>query len=56
METYRYKNAIINIHGEVDQEKLKEATIKFMKKSELCRKNKIKEKNRNGNKNSSGTV
>lgn len=53
MKTYRYKNAIINIYGEVDREKLEEATIKFMKKAYKCKKNKMKEKIQNGNENTS---
>lgn len=56
MEKYRYKNAIINVRGEVDREKLEKATIRFMKKAELCRKNKLKEKNQNGNNDSSRAV
>lgn len=53
MKTYKHKNAIINIHGEVNREKLEEATIKFMKKVYKCKKNKMKEKIQNGNKNTS---
>lgn len=33
MKTYKYKNATVHVCGEVDKEKLKNATIKFLKKS-----------------------
>lgn len=33
METYKYKNATIHVRGEVNREKLKNATIQFLKKS-----------------------
>lgn len=33
MKTFKYKNATINIRGEVDKERLKNATIQFLKKS-----------------------
>lgn len=33
MKTYRYKNAVVNVRGEVDKERLKEATIKFLTKA-----------------------
>lgn len=56
MEKYRYKNAIIYIRGEVNREKLEEATIIFLKKVDKCRKNKMKEKNQNGNNNTSRAV
>lgn len=49
MKQYRYNNAIINISGEVDRDKIEEATIIFLKKADKCRKNKMKEKNQNGN-------
>lgn len=45
MKTFRYKNAIVNMHGKVDREKLEAATIKFMKKVERS-----KRKNDNENK------
>ncbi len=35
MEEYKYNNAIIRIKGDVDREKIREATIKFMKKVEI---------------------
>lgn len=44
MKQYKYNNAIINIRGEVNREKVEEATIIFMKKADKCRKNKAKEK------------
>lgn len=49
MKQYKYNNAIINIRGEVNREKIEEATIIFMKKADKCRKNKAKGKNQNGN-------
>lgn len=33
MKTYRFKNAIIYVHGEVSKERLKKATIKLVKDS-----------------------
>lgn len=48
MKQYRYNNAIINIRGEVNREKIEEATIIFMKKADKCRKNKLKEKSKRG--------
>lgn len=33
MKTYRFKNATIYVHGEVDKERLKKATIKLVKDS-----------------------
>ena len=53
MKEYRYENAIIRIRGEVDREKIEEATIIFLKKAERCRKNKMKEKSKNDNRNTS---
>lgn len=49
MKQFKYNNAIINISGEVDREKIEEATIIFLKKADKCRKNKLKEKDQNGN-------
>ena len=49
MKKYRYKNAIIHVHGEVDRKKIEEATVIFLKKADKCRKNKLKEKSQNGN-------
>lgn len=48
MKEYKYNNAIIRIRGEVNKEKIEEATIIFLKKADRCRKNKTKEKNQNG--------
>lgn len=31
MKTYRFKNAIVHIHGEVNKERLEKATIKLIK-------------------------
>ena len=33
MKTFRYKNAIIHVRGEVDKDKLKDATIQFLTKT-----------------------
>lgn len=33
MKTYRFKNATIYVHGAVDKERLKKATIKLVKDS-----------------------
>ena len=33
MKTFKYKNATINVRGEVDKEKLKNATIQFLTKT-----------------------
>lgn len=49
MKTYRYKNAIINVHGEVDRKKIEEATLIFMRKV-------IRSKKKHGNKNTSRAV
>lgn len=45
----KYNNAIVNIQGKVDREKIEEATIIFMQKV-------IRETNQNGNKHTSGTI
>lgn len=42
MKTYKYKNATIHVRGEVDKEKLKNATIQFLTKT--YRFKRIKEK------------
>ena len=41
--TYKIGNATVRIHGKVDPDKLKEATIKFLKSIEQQKKNKEKE-------------
>lgn len=33
MKTYKYKNAVIHVRGEVDKERLKNATIQFLTKA-----------------------
>lgn len=33
MKTYRFKNATIYVHGEVNKERLRKATIKLVKDS-----------------------
>lgn len=49
METYRYKNAVVHVRGDVDKEKLKNAAIqlltkkyryKLIKESNECQKTK----------------
>ena len=45
----KYNNVTVYINGKVDREKLKTATIIFMRKV-------IKEKNQNGNKHTSGDI
>lgn len=47
MREFKYNNAIIRISGEVNREKLEESVIKFIRKVDRCRKNKLKEKNQN---------
>lgn len=42
MTEYRVGNAVVRIHGEADQEKLKAATEKFLKKVHTARKQKRK--------------
>lgn len=37
MKVYKYENATIYVYGEVDKERLKKATIEFMKKSYKCK-------------------
>lgn len=49
MKQYRYNNAIINVRGEVNREKIEEATIRFLKKADKCRKKKSKVEDQNGN-------
>lgn len=44
MTTYNIGRATVNIHGAVDQEKVKAATIKFLKKVERARREKRNEK------------
>ena len=52
-EEYSYSggrdNATIRIRGKVNKEKIKEATVIFMKKAEKCKKKRVKEKSQNGN-------
>lgn len=33
MKEYRFKNATIYVHGELDKERLRKATIRFIKKA-----------------------
>lgn len=44
MTEYRIGNAVVRIHGSYDEETLKAATEKFMKKVHKIRKQKRKEK------------
>ena len=53
IEEFKYENAILRISGEVNREKIEEATIIFVKKAEKCKKNKRKEKSQNGDSNTS---
>lgn len=48
MKKYRYGNAIVRVYGETNRKKIEEATIIFLKKSDKCKKNKLKEKGQNG--------
>lgn len=43
MTEYKINNAVVRIHGEVDNDRLKTATEKFMKKVLKCRREKEKE-------------
>ena len=43
MTEYKFQNAIVRIHGSVNEERLKSATTKFMKKVLKCQKEKAKE-------------
>lgn len=60
MEEYMYsggrEHATIRVQGEVNKEKIKEATIIFMKKAEQCRKKRVKEKGQNGNRSTTRAV
>lgn len=38
MKTYRFKNATIYVHGEIDKERLRKATIKLIKDSQKYKK------------------
>lgn len=49
MKTYIIENAIVNVHGNADREKIEAATIAFLKKAEQCMKKKKKEGRQNGN-------
>ena len=42
MKTYRFKNATIYVHGEVDKERLKKATIKLIRDSHKYKRGVIK--------------
>lgn len=48
MKEYKYNNAIIRIKGDVDRERIREATIKFMKKVEIEKRKQAKGKIQNG--------
>lgn len=52
-EEYSYSGgrdkATIRIRGKVNKEKIKEATVIFMKKAEKCKKKRVKEKSQNDN-------
>lgn len=53
MKEYKYNNAIIRITGDVDRERIREATIKFMKKVEIEKRKQTKGKIQNGDSNKS---
>lgn len=53
MKQYRRNNAIIHIRGEVDREKIEEATVIFLKKIEKQRK---KEKRENVDKHTTRNI
>lgn len=38
MKTYRFKNAIVHVHGKVNKERLEKATIKLVKGSQRYKK------------------
>ena len=40
MKTFKYKNATVHIRGDIDKEKIKNATIQFMKKTYRYKKTK----------------
>ena len=40
MKTFKYKNATVHVRGNVDKEKLKNATIQFLKKRYMYKKTK----------------
>lgn len=44
MKTYKYNNAIIHVRGEVDKEKLRNATIQFLTKAYRVKRMKEKTK------------
>ena len=43
MTEYKFQNATVRIHGSVNEERLKSATEKFMKKVLKCQREKAKE-------------
>lgn len=47
MEQFKYKNAVVRIHGEVNQEVLEIATINYLKKIDSIRKRRRVNGNRN---------
>lgn len=57
MEEYEYNNGyepgIIRVRGKANEERIKQAAIKFMKKADQFRKKKLKEKSQNGNRSTS---
>lgn len=52
-EEYMYSGgrdkATIRIRGKVNKERIKEATVIFMKKAEKCKNKRVKEKSQNDN-------
>lgn len=47
MKVYEYRNATVYVRGEVDKEKLRNATIRFFKNAQKCKV--LKERIINGN-------
>ena len=56
MKEYRHENAIIRIKGNVDREKIREATVKFFRRVENSKRNRENDKIQNGNKNTSRAI
>lgn len=52
MKQFRYKNAIVRVHGEVNREVLEISTINYLKKIDSLR----KRRRVNGNRNTSGDL
>ena len=53
MCSIQYKNVKVNVKGKADINVLKQSTLIFIQKIEEFNRNKLKEKDQNGNKNTS---